>query len=280
MLGLRKKAHLGGEKRIFITGGASGLGREIALLYARKGYRVCIGDVHEERGLETEAELKAYSTDSFYHHCDVTQISDIEAVKDRLVLSWGGVDIVVNNAGVGGTAGLVEDVPLKDWEWVLDINLMGVVRGCQVFTPLFKEQRGGNFVNIASCAGLMNAPMMSNYNVTKAGVISLSETLRVELAPFGINTCVVCPAFFPTNLTENLKSTIGGSVHNRVNKMMSRSGVTALQVAQAISEAVDNNEFLLVTHKVERQLWKLKRLLPDAFNLLMKQQTKKMFPEA
>ena len=265
------------EKRIFITGGASGLGKEIAMLYANKGYKVCIGDVNFERGLEAEAELRRLADDAFYIQCDVTSIDDLEKVKSALVSKWGGVDIVVNNAGVGGTAGLIEDISLEDWDWVIDINLKGVVRGCKVFTPLFKDQKSGYFVNIASCAGLMNAPMMSNYNVTKAGVISLSETLRIELEPFNIGTSVVCPAFFPTNLTENLKSTMGGGVQNRVNKLMKRSGVTATQVAQDIVEAVDKKQFLVVTHRLEKNLWKLKRHWPDGFVFLMKKQAKKLF---
>ncbi|MCP5206206.1 MAG: SDR family oxidoreductase [Hahellaceae bacterium] len=267
------------EKRVFITGGASGLGKEMALLFARKGYRVCIGDVNPERGFEAEAELSRVAPQALYLHCDVTKLADLESVRDTLIEKWGGVDIVVNNAGVGGTAGWLEDVSLEDWEWVIDINLLGVVRGCRAFTPLFKKQKSGYFVNVASVAGLMNAPMMSNYNVTKAAVISLSETLRVELEPYGIYTSVVCPAFFPTNLTENLRSTVGG-VHSQVNKLMKRSGVTALQVAQAVAEAVEKKEFWVVTHRLERNMWKFKRLWPDGFSMLMKQQSKKLFPQA
>jgi NAD(P)-dependent dehydrogenase (short-subunit alcohol dehydrogenase family) len=264
------------EKRIFITGGASGLGKEIALLFARKGYSVCIGDVNAERGMEAESELRKVAPRALYVHCDVTHLPDLEKVRDLLVDQWGGVDIVVNNAGVGGNAGWLEDVSMQDWDWVIDINLLGVVRGCRTFTPLFKKQKRGYFVNVASVAGLMNAPMMSNYNVTKAAVISLSETLRVELEPFGIHTSVVCPAFFPTNLTENLRSTMSG-IHGQVNKLMRRSGVTALQVAEAVAEAVDKKEFWVVTHRMERNLWKFKRLWPDGFSMLMKQQSKKLF---
>lgn len=264
------------DKRIFITGGASGLGKSIAMRFAREGFNVCIGDVNDERGLEAESELKAIAPDAFYLFCDVTKIKHLESVRTELEERWGGVDIVVNNAGVGGTAGAIEDISLADWQWVLDVNLMGVVRGCKVFTPLFKQQGSGHFVNIASAAGLLSAPMMSSYNVTKAGVVSLSETLVSELCQDNITTSVVCPAFFQTNLTESMRSHIGG-LHSKVNKMMSRSKITAEDVADSIFEAFKNKEFFVVTHPFERRLWYVKRFSPKGFNKLMQRQAKKLF---
>ncbi|WP_250657574.1 SDR family oxidoreductase [Alkalimarinus coralli] len=264
------------NKRIFITGGASGLGKAIAMRFAREGYNVCIGDVNDERGMEAEAELKALAPDTFYLFCDVTKVKHLESARAELEARWGGVDVVVNNAGVGGTAGPIEDVSLADWQWVLDVNLMGVVRGCKTFTPLFKQQGSGHFVNIASAAGLMSAPMMSNYNVTKAGVVSLSETLLAELCTHNISTSVVCPAFFQTNLTENMRSHIGG-LHSKVNKLMSRSKITADDVADRIYQAFVKKEFWVVTHPFERRMWYVKRFTPKAFSVLMQRQAKKLF---
>lgn len=264
------------DKRIFITGGASGLGKAIAIRFAREGFNVCIGDVNDERGIETEAELKAIAPDAFYTFCDVTKLKDLESVRSALEERWGGVDIVVNNAGVAGTAGAIEDVSLADWQWVIDVNLMGVVRGCKAFTPLFKQQKSGHFVNIASAAGLLSAPMMSNYNATKAGVVSLSETLLAELCCDNITTSVVCPAFFQTNLTESMRSHIGG-LHSKVNKMMSRSKITAEDVADSIFQAYMKEEFWVVTHPLERRMWYVKRFLPKGFNLIMQHQAKKLF---
>ncbi len=264
------------DKRIFITGGASGLGKAVALRFAREGFRVCIGDVNDERGIEAETELKTITSDAFYVRCDVTRSKDLEQARSQLEERWGGVDIVVNNAGVGGTAGAIEDVSLSDWQWVLDINLMGVVRGCKTFTPLFKQQGSGHFVNIASAAGLMNAPFMSNYNVTKAGVISLSETLLAELHSLNITTSVVCPAFFQTNLTESMRSHIGG-LHSKVNKLMSRSKISAEDVADCIYQAYVKKEFWVVTHPFERRMWYFKRFVPSGFNALMQYQAKKLF---
>ncbi len=264
------------KKRIFITGGASGLGKAVAIKFASKGFNVCIGDVNDERGKEAETALKAYAPDAFYVHCDVTSLDDLENARSELEARWGGVDVVVNNAGVAGTAGAIEEVSLSDWEWVLDVNLMGVVRGCKTFTPLFKKQGSGHFVNIASAAGLMSAPFMGNYNASKAGVISLSETLLAELHQHKITTSVVCPAFFQTNLTESMRSHISG-LHSKVNKLMTRSKITAEDVADSIYKAYEEKEFWVVTHPFERRMWYFKRILPKGFNALMQRQAKKLF---
>jgi len=264
------------QKRIFITGGASGLGRAIAFKYAQQGYKVCIGDINEERGQETVTALEALGCEVLYFHCDTTKMKDLISVKDQLIQHWGGVDVVVNNAGVAGTAGPIDDVSMSDWDWVLNINLLGVVRGCKVFTPLFKAQKSGYFINISSAAGLMNAPLMSSYNASKAGVISLSETLRFELERFGIGISVVCPAFFKTNLTETMKSTIDG-VTQRIASVMESSKVTADDVANMIFESMTNNKFWVITHKPERKLWLLKRYVPFQFQRMMKKQMNRLF---
>lgn len=263
-------------KRVLITGGASGLGKALAFQFAQKGFHICIGDINAERGAETVTELEAMGAVVMYRHCDVTRVEDLQDIRDELELSWGGVDVVINNAGVAGTAGAIEDVSLDDWEWVLDINVLGVVRGCKVFTPLFKKQRKGYFINIASAAGLLNAPLMANYNASKSAVISLSETLRTELGGYGIDISVVCPAFFPTNLTESMRSHIGG-VHGKVNKMMANSGITADDVAEAVYNAYSKREFYVVTHRLERHMWHLKRAWPDAFQRVMNYKSKKLF---
>jgi len=264
------------KKRIFITGGASGLGKAIAFKYAKQGYQVCIADVNAQRGNETIEALEAIGCSAFYQHCDITKIEDLEQAKNELIVRWGGVDIVVNNAGVAGTAGPIEDVSLDDWDWVLNINLMGVVRGCKTFTPLFKLQGFGHFVNIASAAGLMSAPQMSSYNASKAGVISLSETLQFELEKFNIGVSVVCPAFFKTNLTETMKSTVEG-VTQKIAFIMSHSKVTADDVASDIYKAVNDKDFWVLSHKPEKKLWLLKRYLPAVFQHTMKKQMAKLF---
>lgn len=260
-------------QRVFITGGASGLGKALALRYAKEGARICIGDINPEQGVAVEQELRAAGGEAFFIECDVRRLADLEKVRDTLLEKWGGVDVVVNNAGVA-SAGTIEDSSIGDWEWILDINVLGVVRGCKAFTPLFKQQGKGAFVNVASMAGLMLAPVMSSYNVSKAGVIALSETLHHELRDFGIQTTCVCPAFFQTNLASSMRSDIAGMQQN-VNKLMKRSSMTAEQVAGDIYRAVDAGEFWVLPHAKERRMWILKRHAPWAFDWLMHQEAKR-----
>lgn len=259
--------------RVFITGGASGLGRAIALRYARDGARVCIGDINDDQGAEVEREIGQQGGEGYYVSCDVRRLTDLEKIRDDLQKRWGGVDIVVNNAGVA-TAGSIEDSTMADWEWILDINVLGVVRGCKAFTPLFKQQGSGTFVNIASMAGLMLAPMMDSYNVSKAGVIALSETISMELRDHGIHTSCVCPSFFQTNLTSGMRSDLPG-IQQNINKLMKRSEITADDIADDIVRAVRENEFWVLPHVKERRLWLLKRHAPWAFDWLMHKESKR-----
>lgn len=261
------------RQRVFITGGASGLGKALALRYARDGARVCIGDLNVEAGEAVVAEIDRLGGEGCFTPCDVRRISDLEKARDLLEKRWGGVDIVVNNAGVAA-AGRIEETSIADWEWILDINVLGVVRGCKVFTPLFKTQGHGHFVNIASMAGLMLAPLMGSYNVSKAGVIALSETLRQELGDDGIGISCVCPAFFQTNLTQSMRSDIPG-IQQNVNKLMKRSNVTADDVAEAIHGAVAKGDFWVLPHTNERRLWYVKRYTPKVFDWLMHQESKR-----
>ena len=182
--------------RVLVTGAGSGLGKAMVARWARAGARVLVTDVDEGAAKAVAEEL-----DLAYQMLDVTSEESWELARDRVVADWQGVDVVVNNAGVG-LGGRIEVVPMADWDWIIDINLKGVVRGCRTFTPLLKAQGGGHIVNVASMAAIMSLPAMGPYNVVKAGVLSLSETLRFELAPYGIGTTVVCPGFFQTNLPD------------------------------------------------------------------------------
>jgi NAD(P)-dependent dehydrogenase (short-subunit alcohol dehydrogenase family) len=255
------------RERVFITGGASGLGKALALKYAQRGSQVCIGDINPDRGAEVARQIEAAGGRALYRHCDVRQVGDLEAIRDALQQQWGGVDVVINNAGVAD-AGSIEDTSLADWEWILDINLLGVVRGCKVFTPVMRKQHTGTIVNIASAAGLMMAPLMDSYNVSKAGVIALSETLRHELVDTGIHVVCACPAFFQTNLASSIRSPMNG-IQQSVNKLMKHSKIGADDVAQAIVDAVRDRQFWVMPHQRERHLWHLKRYAPWAFELIM-----------
>lgn len=246
--------------RVFITGGASGLGRALAEGYAADGARVCIGDIHPQRGEETLAALRAAGASAHYLHCDVTREADLQAAADWLAAQWGGVDLVFNNAGVADM-GPLEAMPIADWQWMIDINLLGVVRGCKVFAPLLRKQGHGRLVNIASMAGLIHPPFAGAYNATKAAVVALSETLKAELEPAGLRVSVVCPAFFRTNLSESLRST-DPRYARWMRKLVDESTIGAEQIAARIRDGVARDEFRILTHASARRFWMLKRLLP------------------
>jgi NAD(P)-dependent dehydrogenase (short-subunit alcohol dehydrogenase family) len=247
-------------KRIFITGGASGLGRALAERYARAGWRVCIGDIHLDRGAETVAQLAALHADAHFLRCDVTHAADLVAAATWLEQNWGGVDVVVNNAGVAVSGG-IDEVPLADWQWIVDINLLGVVRGCQAFTPMFRRQGSGRFVNVSSMAGLVSPPLSSAYCATKAAVVALSESLRVELAADRIGVSVVCPAFFRTNLTESMRAGSAG-VAKLTRHLVEKAKHGADEIADLVYRGVERGDFYVLTHSEGRYAWWLKRFLP------------------
>jgi len=262
-------------KRIFITGGASGLGRALAENYALAGWQVCIGDLNDVRAAETLAALEAIGAVCQYLKCDVTKESDLAKAEAWLQKNWNGVDIVVNNAGVAASGG-IEELSMTDWEWIVDINLLGVVRGCKVFTPMFKRQRSGQFINIASMAGLIHPPMMSAYNATKASVVALSETLYAELAPHGIKVSVVCPAFFRTNLAETQRAA-NPDVERLTTKLVNKAKVSADEIAKKVKKAVEQGDFHILTHKTERNIWLFKRAVPyRVYAAAVARQTAKM----
>ncbi|ASG23343.1 SDR family oxidoreductase [Nitrospirillum viridazoti] len=253
--------------RIFITGGASGLGLALGKRYARAGWRVAVGDINPDAMAAAVAELSAIAPDAFAIPCDVRDDAALDAAAQALTQRWGGVDIVVNNAGVA-QAGNIDDTPLDDWRWIIDINLMGVVRGCKAFTPMFKAQGHGYFVNTASMAGLLDMPTMSAYNATKAAVVSLSETLQHELAPSGIGVSVICPSFFKTNLASSLRTT-DPRLRARVDKLLNRPGITAEDVAEYVFQGVAAGRCHLLPHKEGRRFWLMKRLMPRAWYVAM-----------
>ena len=259
-------------KRIVITGAASGLGRATALRFAKAGWSVCIADIHLERATEVAREVEQAGGKSLVFECNISKVEDFEALARHIEAEWGGLDILVNNAGIS-SAGSLQESSYEEWQRLLDINLMGVVRGCKVFTPLLAKQGLGHIVNVASFAGIASAPGMVTYNVAKAGVISLSESLRHEMSADNIGISVVCPAFFPTNLMESMNKEATKAL---VTKLMQRSGVTAEDVAEHIYKGVEANDFMLITHKDARLQYHMKRLSPDLFHFGMHQILKKM----
>lgn len=261
--------------RVFITGGASGLGRALAEAYARDGAKVCIGDINAERCAETLAALKALGAEAHALPCNVTDEADLVAAAAWLKQSWGGVDLVFNNAGVADAGG-IDEMPIADWQWMIDINLLGVVRGCKAFVPMLKSQGSGHLINTASMAGLIHPPMMSAYNATKAAVVALSETLQAELHPQGIKVSVVCPAFFRTNLAESVR-TANADMARLTSKLINKSPIGADEIAAMVKAGVARGDFHVLTHAKERRIWLFKRAVPfQVYAAAMRRQMAKM----
>jgi short-subunit dehydrogenase len=169
----------------------------------------------------------------------------------------------------------VHGTSLEDWQEVININLLGVVRGCHAFVPMLLRQRSGHVVNIASFAAIASAPGMASYNVAKAGVFSLSETLRAEVFEQGIGVTVACPAFFQTNLLDSFRGP-DPRVKTTVARIMARATVTADHVARDIYDAVLAGRFLVISHADSRWQYRVKRVAPELFYREVRRMMKKM----
>ena len=259
------------DRRVLITGAGSGLGKSLALLFARNGWRVACTDLNDGTAQQTLKDIQQGGGQGLAFAQDVGNDNAFDEVIAALRSQWGGLDVLINNAGVA-TAGTVAEAPLSQWRFAININLMGCVRGARAAAPVMMEQGGGHIVNIASFAGIANPPAMASYNVSKAGVISLSESLRFELAPFGIGVSVACPEFFKTNLMANSQSQApDGQSSNApqmekiVSRLMDRATVTADDVAADILDAVIKDRFLVITHPDARKRYHLKRIAPEMY---------------
>jgi len=251
------------KKSIAITGAGSGFGAALAHHYASDGWNVAVTDINEERAQQTLFEIKRFGGDNFSMLLDITNTDHWQQLQDTVLERWDGLEVLVNNAGVAA-AGNVEDTSLEDWDWVLDIDLMGVVRGCHQFAALMKQQKAGHIVNISSFAGLAGLPFITPYGVAKAGVVALSEALRAEMHPYGVGVTVACPAFVKTGLLDSFRTTKSNTIA-RVTRWMETSGITAAQVAEEIAKAVSENKFLLLTHPQTRTAWRMKRWFPERY---------------
>jgi NAD(P)-dependent dehydrogenase (short-subunit alcohol dehydrogenase family) len=268
------------SKNVLITGGASGLGEALALHYAKQNFEVCIIDLNPERGNGVVAAITQAKGKAFFLPCDITKEADIETLQQQLQSRWDKVDVLVNNAGVA-TGGALEFEDIEQWQWVININVLGMVRVCRAFVPMMKQQGGGKIVNIASQAGITPAPLMGSYNASKAAVVSFSETMHLELTHDNIHVSVACPGFFSTNLDESLRSKQPG-VAKLVSKMLHNSSdITAAQVAEAIYQDSENFRFMTITHKDGRSAYRMKRwFAPMRYLAMMKKQLKNFKPRA
>ena len=251
------------QPTIAISGAGSGLGEAMARRFAQEGYRVAVTDRDADRAENVMNDIRETGGSGFALGLDVTSDEDWELLYDKVRSEWGRLDVLVNNAGVAG-AGRLEDFGLEDWKWLMDINLMGVVRGCHRFIPMLREQGQGHIVNVASFAGMMPVPELSAYATAKAAVIALSEQLRVDLAKDGVGVSVLCPAYVQTALLDTFRSQ-NRNHKKTAERWMSSSPVSADDVAQVVYKGVANRTFLLLTHGETRWIWRFRRWFPRLF---------------
>ena len=250
--------------RAVITGSGGGLGRALALELAEHGASIVVSDIQLESAEETANMVRARGAKAEVVPCDVANRDAVFALVDETVGRLGGIDFIANNAGVG-VGGPFEEMSIEDWRWTVDINLWGVVYGCQAAIPKMLAQGRGYVLNVASAAGLLSPPAMSTYNVTKAGVVALSETLFAEHRSRGIHVSVLCPTFFRTNIMGSGRGATTEKEDNQIRKWMEKSKVQAPDVAKEAIESVRDGKLYVTPMRDGRMGWRLKRAHPQRF---------------
>lgn len=247
-----------------VTGAGSGIGRSFAYEVSRRGGAVLCVDLRRERAEQTAADLRKLGTHAVAYTCDVGDADQMaELAQKSETLLGRPVTLVVNNAGVG-LGGQIGDVTLEEWRWCMNVNLWGVIHGCHFFAPRLKELGYGGIINVASAAGFAAAPEMSTYNVTKAGVMSLSETLSSELTGTGVKVTVLCPTVVPTNIVNDGKLPAYRSEFAKT--AMTRFALTDSDtVARKTLDALDKGQLYMLPQIDGRIAWMFKRMAPRLY---------------
>jgi NAD(P)-dependent dehydrogenase (short-subunit alcohol dehydrogenase family) len=252
------------DARVLVTGAASGLGAALTDRLRDAGAQVLATDVAE----------RSQGTADDYLRLDVTSDDDWAAAVTEVAHRWGGLDVLVNNAGVAG-GGRIDISTLDEWRWLTEINLFGVVRGTKAFTPMLKKQRSGRIVNVASLAGLVHPAGMGSYNAVKAAVVAFTETTGHELAAYGVQAHVVCPSYFRTNLMDSLRGA-DAALGSVMTRLMERSPYTADDIATAVLDGVARGDELIIPDDAARLAYELKRDDRVAYDALMRKQARKL----
>ena len=256
------------NKTAVLTGAGSGFGLECARIGAQRGMNLVLADVQQDALDKAAEEMQAAGAQVLAMRVDVSKAAEMEALAAATHARFGAPHFVFNNAGVGA-GGLIWENTVKDWDWVLGVNLMGVVHGVRLFTPMMlaaakaDPSYQGHIVNTASMAGLLNAPNMGIYNVSKHAVVSLSETLYQDLALVTdqISASVLCPYFVPTGISQSHRNrpddmVVQGAKPTRSqligqamsDKAVGSGKVTAAEVANMVFDAMVANQFYIYSH--------------------------------
>ena len=225
-------------KLALVTGSGSGIGKATALLLAKHGARVVVTDIDEERVAATKRELGDRCV--FDRAVDVSKRDAMRSLADDVHRKLGALDVLVNNAGVGHSGGIL-DTSLQDWDWVVGVNLWGVIHGCHFFVPKMVDGgRGGHVANVASAFGLMAGPNVAPYCTTKFAVVGLSESLRAELEPHRIGVSAICPGLINTDII-NRGRFADEKLRGGIAKTFESKGRSPDEVARAVLHAIEKN---------------------------------------
>jgi len=246
-----------------VTGGASGLGRAMALRFAREGMKIVLADIQADALKKTEADFEQARIPVLAVRTDVSKSKDVEALADKAFKTFGGVHILCNNAGVA-PGGTVWEHTEKDWEWTLGVNVWGVIHGIRAFVPRMLEQNVDcHVVNTASVAGLLSLPGMSVYCVSKHSVVTLTECLHHDLVEFGakVKASVLCPAYVPTGISDSernrpaslredkKKSPEDVKRAEQLRHAVKSGRISAEQIAEIVLEAIKTEKFYILPHQ-------------------------------
>ncbi len=265
-------------KTALISGGAEGIGFALATALGRQGMNIVIGDIDQTTLANAQAKLEAEGIAVLAELMDVTDLLQWQAIAAKAVERFGSIHMLINNAGVASSVGPIESTDNKDWRWLIDVNLMGVVNGTQTIVPLIKQHgEGGWLINVSSMAGMGGVPFGGAYTATKVAVVAMSESWRVELAPDNIKVAVLCPAFVKTrvhlserNRPEDLKNTTASQTKeqgNNIGKKLVENGIPTELVADRVIEALQQNEFYIFTHpNYKQQISRRNAALEQAFD--------------
>ena len=268
------------NKKCFITGAASGIGRSTAFAVAGLGAHMFLTDINQEKLAETVDSIKKNGgTISASKSLDVSKYDEVKNFADQIYAEFGPMDIVMNIAGIA-VWGFVEHLRIRDWQRVISINLMGPINVIDCFIPpMVTARRGGHLVNVSSAAGLIALPMHAPYSASKFGLRGLSEVLRYDLMRHGIGVTVVCPGAVETPMKQSVEIIGIDRTHEETKKLEERfssRAVTPEKVASLIINAVQKNRYLVFTSFDIRIAYWFKRKLFFIYHFIMKQLNRMM----
>ncbi len=246
------------DKNVLVTGAGSGIGRATALAFAVEGANLIIADINEEGLKSTAAEIERLGRSAIWVRTDVSKQEEVAHLVQISIEEAGGVNVLVNNAGVGLIA-LIRDMDLPEWEWIININLWGAINMIHHILPNMIESGSGHIVNIASGAGLIANPIMGAYSTTKFALVGLSKALRAELAHHNIGVSVVCPGFVRTSMFQTIK--VKG-LNPKLKEHSQWISTTPEKVAKTIIKGVKRNQAKIIITPLMKVLVLINRILP------------------